>query len=222
MSRITAIRQGSRGKQIKVFLDGKYAFGLEAEIAAGEGLRVGQELSDSQVENLLGSNSLQRCFDAAYRYLDYRPRSESEMRDRLHRRGFDRETIDKVLNRLKENGLVDDTAFAEFWKDNRQAFSPRSKRLMRLELAQKGIARDIAEQIVGTSDDADSAYRAALGKARILHETDYQGFRRRLGSYLRRRGFSYDVIDHTIERLWQEHGRKPDSTERANIAATRS
>jgi hypothetical protein len=35
--------------------------------------------------------------------------------------------------------------------------------------------------------------------------SDYQSFRRRLGGYLKRRGFGYGVINHTVERLWQEH-----------------
>jgi SOS response regulatory protein OraA/RecX len=35
---------------------------------------------------------------------------------------------------------------------------------------------------------------------------DYQSFRRRLGEYLRRRGFNYEVINHTVERVWQELG----------------
>jgi len=36
---------------------------------------------------------------------------------------------------------------------------------------------------------------------------DYQTFRRRLGEYLGRRGFSYNVISETTERVWKEHGK---------------
>jgi len=107
---------------------------------------------------------------------------------------------------------VDDMAFAQFWKDNRESFSPRSQWLTKLELRRKGVAGDIIDQVVDAVDDYDSAYRAALSKARSLPLSDYQGFRRRLGGYLRRRGFSYEVIVNTVERLWQEHGsRSSDS-----------
>jgi SOS response regulatory protein OraA/RecX len=44
-----------------------------------------------------------------------------------------RENIRVVMARLKERGLLDDAAFAEFWKENRQEFSPRSQRLTGLE-----------------------------------------------------------------------------------------
>lgn len=207
MSKITALRIGrGRGKRVNVFLDGRFAFSLETEVAVKEGLQVGQELSTSQVDALTRSDCFHRCLGAAFRYLGYRPRSESEVRERLQRRGFDGDCIEAVIARLKEQGLVDDLAFAQFWKDNRESFSPRSERLTKLELRRKGVVSDIIDQVVDSIDDSDSAHRAALSKARHLSMADYQGFRRRLGEYLRRRGFNYEVINHTVERVWQELG----------------
>ena len=207
MTKITAIRTG-RGRQqrVNVFLDSKFSFSLEAEVAVEEGLAVGQELSSSQIEALARSDHFRRCFNAALRYLSYRPRSESEIRERLQRRGFDRDSIEGVVTKLREQGLVNDIEFAEFWKDNRESFSPRSQWLTRLELRQKGVAADIIDRVVGEVDDTDSAYRAALSKAGSLPLPDYQVFRSRLGEYLKRRGFSYQVINRTVERVWQERG----------------
>ena len=105
---------------------------------------------------------------------------------------------------------MDDMAFAQFWKDNRESFSPRSQWLTRLELRQKGIADGIIAQVVDTVDDNHSAYQAALGKVRSLPLSDYHRFRRRLGEYLRRRGFNYGVINHTVERVWKERERSPE------------
>jgi regulatory protein len=207
VSRITDLREGKgREKRINIFLDGRFAFSLGAEVAAMENLQVGQELSDDQIEGLTGSDRLQRCLAAAYRYLGYRPRSESEIRERMQRRGFAVETIDAVIARLQEQNLLDDQAFAQFWKENRESFSPRSQWLTRLELKRMGVINDVAEQVVAGMDDEENAYRAALQKTRRGAPADYQGFRRRLGDYLRRRGFNYEVIVHTLEKVWQERG----------------
>ncbi len=149
-------------------------------------------------------NQLERCFKAATNYLVYRPRSEPELRERLRRKGFTPENIEAVIAKLKRLRLVDDTAFAEFWRDNRESFSPRSKALTRRELKQKGIAEDIIDITVAAIDDEDSAYRAAVSKARVLSLSDYESFRRKLGGYLQRRGFNYGVIERTIKRVWQE------------------
>ncbi len=207
MSKITAIhvRRG-RQQRVNVFLDGKFAFSLEAEVAVKESLRVGQELSNSQIEALAKSDYFHRCLNTATRYLSYRPRSESEMRERLERRGFDGDSVEAVLTKLREQGLADDMAFAQFWKDNRESFSPRSQWLTKLELRRKGVAADIIDRVVEEVHDDDSAYRAAVSKACSLPTSDYQGFRRRLGSYLKRRGFGYGVINHTVERIWEERG----------------
>jgi len=212
VSKITALRIGKgRKKRVNVFLDDRFAFSLEAEVVIKEGLQVGQELSASQIEALAKSDHFHRCLNVATHYLGYRPRSEFEVRARLQRRGFDDNNIGVVIARLKEQGLVDDMDFARFWKENRDSFSPRSQWLTRLELRQKGVADDIIEQVVGTVDDGDSAYRAALSKARRLSRSDYQDFRRRLGEYLKRRGFGYGVINLTVERVWEEREIAPDN-----------
>jgi len=205
MKKITALRVGkSRGERVNVFLDGKFAFSLEAEVAVREGLQPGQELSAGEIEVLARSDHFHRCLNAAAHYLSYRPRSESELRERLYQRGFNGDSVEVVLVKLKEQGVVDDMAFTQFWKDNRESFSPRSQWLTKLELKRKGVAEDIIDQVTDAIDDDNSAYRAALSKARSLPLSDRQDFCRRLGGYLKRRGFGYRVIKHTTERVWQE------------------
>lgn len=207
MGKITALRVG-KNQRMSIFLDGKLALGLEVELATKEGLRVGQELSAEQIEAMANSARGRRCLKAAVGYLNSRPRSESELRERLGRRGFAGAVQETVIAQMKEQGLVDDMAFAQFWKDDRDAFSPRSRGLTRLELRRKGVADEVIEQVVNTIDDEESAYRAAWSKADSLSRSDYASFCRRLGGYLRRRGFSDEVIDHTIKEVWSERGRK--------------
>jgi regulatory protein len=204
MKRVTAIGEGKRRKRrVNIFLDDKFAFSLEADVARKEGLRVGQELSEGDIETLAGAELSQRCLNAALRYLAYRPRSEAELGERLARRGFDSETVAATLARLKEQGLVDDLAFAQFWKENRQSFSPRSQWLVRRELKAKGVAEELIARVADV-DDEDSAYQAAIAKAHRLPISDYQGFRRRLGEYLKRRGFGYGLINNTVNKVWAE------------------
>jgi len=207
MGIITKLVKGKgREKRVNIYLDGRYACTLLAEVVLKEGIRTGQEISESQMEALSGKDRRQRCLNAALRYLGYRPRSEAEITQRLQQHGYDTESVKKTLAILKKRGLVDDNAFARFWIDNRESFSPRSRRLTGLELRRKGLSSDIIEQATGEMDDSESAYRAALNKARRLSPGDYQEFRRRLGSYLGRRGFNYAVVNETVGKVWQEYG----------------
>ncbi|OGN90271.1 MAG: hypothetical protein A2Z74_04015 [Chloroflexi bacterium RBG_13_46_9] len=205
MNTITALRTtGRTKKQVNLFLDGKYAFSLEKNNIAKQGLKVGMELSSSRLDELKNSLRYARCLNAAYRYLSYRPRSESELRDRLQRRGFPAEHIDKVVEKLKEQGLLNDEAFARFWAENRASFRPRSRQMTRRELQKKGVDKDVISQAVNEIDETESAYNAAVARARRLQNLEYQEFRQRLSEFLRRRGFTYDTINQTIRRVWQE------------------
>jgi regulatory protein len=207
MNQITALREGkSRIKRIQVSLDGRWALSLEPEVALTRRLHVGQKLTPEEVTELSCADQRCRSLDAALHYLEYRPRSEAEVRGKLRQRGFSGEAIEATMVRLRETGLVDDQAFAQFWKENRDTFRPRSQWLTKMELRRKGVAGEIVEQVVGQSDDSENAYQAAQGKARHLAREDYDVFRQRLGDYLRRRGFSYEVSARTVARLWQERG----------------
>jgi regulatory protein len=150
------------------------------------------------------SSSLQECLDAAYRYLSYRPRSEAEIRRRLHQRGFADETAEKAIAKLKEQNLSDDFTFAKFWKDNRLSFRPKSKRLIKKELRDKKVAAEIIEQVTEDIDDEEIAYKLGSRRLPALAHLDYPDFYRHLSSYLTYRGFSYQVIRGTAARLWRE------------------
>jgi hypothetical protein len=86
-------------------LDGKFAFSLEAEVVLKEKLQLGQELSAERIELLQKNSRYQRCLDTAQRYLDYRPRSEYEMNQRLTRRGFDAADIQAVYKQSEKAGF---------------------------------------------------------------------------------------------------------------------
>jgi regulatory protein len=209
MSKITGIKRGKRGaRKVDLFLDGKPALELLPETARKQNLKLGQELAGEVLENLARADLNQRCYNTAARFLSYRPRSESEIKQRLARHGYDAQTIEKTIERYREMGLVDDAAFARFWIENRNTFSPRSRRLAKMELKKKGLQPGIIEEAINDIDEAENAYRAALSRARRLAALDYKDFRVKLGQYLGRRGFSYGIIKEITGRIWKELRKK--------------
>ncbi|MGQ9546064.1 MAG: regulatory protein RecX [Dehalococcoidia bacterium] len=148
--------------------------------------------------------ALQECLDAAYHYLSYRPRSEAEIKQWLGRRGFAPRIIEKAIARLREQNLSDDLAFAQFWKESRLSSRPKSKRLIERELREKKVPAEIVEQVTEDIEDEELAYKLGIRRMPALAGLDYQTFHRRLSSYLRYRGFNYEVIRATAARLWQE------------------
>ncbi|MBI2887869.1 MAG: regulatory protein RecX [Chloroflexi bacterium] len=205
MPTVTAlIPQPRRRGRLTLFLDGTVAFQLHRILAREVGLFIGQELTPEGVQALQEREAFLSALDTAYRFLASRPRSEAEVRLRLRRGKIPGELADRVVERLKEQRLLDDEAFARQWAEQRAVASPRSRSLVRWELRQKGIGLEQAQQAVEELDDAEAAYQAGFRRGSRFKAGDYQAFRQVLWDFLRRRGFGYGVIAATIERLWRE------------------
>jgi len=200
---ITALKVQQKNRdRVSVYLDGRYAFGLPAIVAAG--LSLGRFLSDSEIDSLRDHGSFEESYNRTLDYLSYRPRSEAEVAEYLRRREVPDDTIIAIIERLRGAGLLDDEAFARFWVENRERFRPRGLRALRYELRRKGIASDAIDQALDDLDTSASAYQAAVKKAHQLNGLEQSEFQRKLVEYLARRGFDYDEARQAAERHWSE------------------
>jgi regulatory protein len=150
-----------------------------------------------------------RCYEAALRFLDYRQRSEAELRNHLlYRRKYGAKAVKSVLDKLRQGGLVDDRAFALNWTLDRVTFKQKSSAMIRHELMQKGIDVETVNLVVADINDEANALKAGLKKARLLGNSNYLEFSRRLAPYLGRRGYSGEVVHKVITLLWDTVNRE--------------
>ena len=193
--------------RINLFVDGRFLMGINAVVVLQMGLRLEQELSPEQVEQLQSEEVEQRAVDRALNFLSYRPRSREEVRRYLRRKETPPEIIETALARLDRLDFVNDRTFAGFWVESREHFSPRGARALKNELRMKGVERDVVDELVNDELDEERALRAGRKKAITLlnaSNIDYATFRNRLGSFLQRRGFGYQIVTKTVRELWKE------------------
>lgn len=204
MPTITAIKaQRKNAQRVSIFLDGEFAFGL-TRIVAGW-LQVGQILDEEKIARLKAEDELEMAYLRAVNFLSYRPRSTAEVRQNLRKYKVPALLIEPTIERLVEKNFLNDLEFAKFWVENRNAFRPRGGRALKIELRQKGISDEIIEEVLEALVDEESlAYQAGLKRAKKLARYDWQDFRKKLGAFLARRGFSYAVISPLLPRLWDE------------------
>jgi regulatory protein len=128
------------------------------------------------------------------------------VRQRLRRAGVAADAVDGVLAQLREHGLVNDAAFAQYWLEQRQTFRPRGARLVRAELRQHGISTDLAsaaaDGLAGSAEE--DAYRAVQKRAVRLASADERTFKQRLSAFLTRRGFDWQIVSTVVDRLYNE------------------
>jgi regulatory protein len=211
--RVTALRVRKRNKKlVNVHLDGEQAFALTAIQAAR--LHVGQTLTAEEIAALRAGDEAERAYERALSLLSYRPRSESEVRGRLRRKQVEAEAIDSAVERLKRAGLLDDLEFARYWIENRLRFRPRGARALRHELRARGVPHPVISEALEGYDEQAAAEKAALDGARRLAHLDPQGFRRRLGAYLARRGFNYAIVKPLVQDMLEQQASREDEPER--------
>jgi regulatory protein len=203
--RITAIRPQQRDpERVNVFLDGAFAFGLPLIVVAQESLSVGDHLSPAQIAHLEALDEQAKAVGAALNLLARRPRSEREVRDRLKQKGYPPETIDLAISKLEGWRYVDDEAFARYWIENREANRPRGRRLLEQELRFKGVDRETIRETIADADVDERQGALELGrtKLRSYRNLDPEVARRRLGSFLARRGYGYDIVKPVLADLF--------------------
>lgn len=194
--------QKKSAERVNVYIEGTFAFGLSV-IDALE-LRVGQMLSDSEIELWRARDETGRAYERALRLLAQRGHSADEIRQALTRAKIPAATIDATLARLETNGYLDDLAFAQAWLNDRLMFRPISARAVRYELHAKGVAEAIIDEVLAGFDGADAAYRAVRKQVRRLVGHDRRTAYARLVPFLARRGFDYGTARVAIDRLLEE------------------
>jgi regulatory protein len=215
--RITSLEpQANNPERINLYVDGHFLLGVNAAIVFQMGLQLEQELLPDQLEQLRSEEVEQQAVDRALNYLSFRPRSREEVRRYLRRKGTSPEIIEAALARLDRLDFVNDRDFASFWIETREQFSPRGAHALKNELRMKGVERDVVDELVDDEQDEDRALRAGRKKAlSLIHipDIDYATFRTRLGSFLQRRGFGYEVSTRTVRVLWKELKEEPEEDE---------
>jgi regulatory protein len=198
---ITKIEPQKRNpRRRSVFIDGRFAFGVDEEVVSRLGLEKGESLTETRIGKILAGKRENEAKEAALRFLSFRRRTEKEIRDKLRGRGFDQKAIKKTIEKLKGYDLINDHEFATAWVKDRLAHRPRGKRLLRQELWKKGIAKDIIDQV--TEQLCQNEGRSAsevLARARKRYESlEPQVARRRMLGLLVRRGFSYETAKDAL------------------------
>ncbi len=203
MKKITALTVQKRDpNRVNVYLDGEFAFGLARITAAW--LKVGEGLDEAKIQQLQAEDAKERAIQQALLFLSYRARSESEIRKNLRKHEIPEAVIEQTLARLRHDGLANDGQFARAWVENRSAFRPRSRRMLAMEMRQKGLDDETTSAALENVDDEALAYEAAQKKATRFKDLEWQDYRKKLSEFLARRGFSYSVIAPVVTKIWNE------------------
>ena len=180
-----------------IYVDGKYSFSLDELQLVQNGLHSGLEISEAQLEQLKSESDFGKNYIRAVDLISRRLRSEREIRDYAFRKQWTKSNTERVIERLKARGYLDDRRFAELFFSSRHQSGRYSLKRIRLDLVKKGISSDIIDDLCQAN--GDSAALLKLIKKRINKYDDEN----KLIAYLARNGFRYDDIKAALDRYHQ-------------------
>ncbi len=146
-----------------------------------------------------------------------------ETRRRLRQLGYPQGLIDDVVERFAEVGYLDDTAFARTWIESRDRARPRGETALRRELALKGVARQIVDEVLADrldeSEEGDPNHVAATAllerkRAALEREPDERKRRQKAYALLARNGFDPETCRVVSASLARNVGETDDDADR--------
>jgi regulatory protein len=204
--KITKIELQKKNKhRYSIFIDDEYAFGVEADVLIHHNLASDKYLSDNEIDEILADDEQKRAKEQAFRYLSNRDHSEKELKQKLKRKGFSDQAIDKVIPDLKNLQFLNDKKFAELFARNRILQKPIGQRQLEFDLKQKGIQNSIIEEtlvkIYSEFNEAELARRLAVKRIQQLRGKTPIQIKRKTADFLLRRGFEWEIVREIIEEL---------------------
>lgn len=193
-------------ERVSVFIDGAFAFGLALDVAVRHGLRKGIVLGIEQQEALLAEEGMARARSAALDLIAHRPRTEAEVRRALARKGHAEEAVASAIDRMLDLGYLDDVAYARTFVAERSASRGHGPSRLRADLHRKGVPPAIIDQAIASGVDEVRVREAAFDVARrrwtrLASEPDPRKRRKRLGDFLARRGYDFELIREVTDAL---------------------
>ena len=198
---ITAIKPQKNQKRVNIYLDNWFGFGLDLENFVKFNLKVDQELNDEKITKIIKEAEFQKILDKLLKFAMLRPRSKKEIIDYFKRKKVPENIKEELLSRLNNLELINDKAFAKWWVEQRQSFSPKSKRVLNSELLIKGIDREIIKNILEETkiDELKLAKDLIKTKNYKWEKFDQRTRRQKITQYLAGKGFDWNVVNDVLK-----------------------
>jgi regulatory protein len=198
MPKITSIEPQKRKGRYNIFLDGEFAFGADKETIYTFGLRKNDDLTEEKIGEIKNYDEFNFGKKIALNYLNYKQRTEKEIRKKLKEKKISEKSTDKIISILKDLKFLNDDQYAKMYIEEKLANNPKGKRVIAMKLAEKGISKEVINNVIDSKYSEDTEIKKAkellskyIKKVRAKSESDKK---QKCYRYLLSRGFDYEVV----------------------------
>lgn len=197
---ITLVERSKKNKKrYSVYVDEQFSFSISETDYLSMNLYEKKEITEEEIKHIKEVLNLREAKSTAIKYLSLKLRSEYDVRCKLKREGYGSKTIDRAIGEVKSLGYINDELFARKYVYDRVKLNPKSRKMLKYELMNKGIPEEIidAELKEYKADDAVIAEELVKRKFGKYYPFDDKIIRR-IYSFLLHRGFNPKIIEEAI------------------------
>lgn len=191
--------QKNNDSRVNLYLDDKFYAGISLELVVREHLKVGLEIDENHLKNLILEDEKGKALAKAVKYIGTNLKTAKQLRDYLRRKEYNPVTIDYVLDKLNEYNYLDDENYARAYI---LTYSSKYGKLkLKLQLRSKGVSDNIIDKYLESScvSSIDSVANKYMKNKERTHE-NYQ----KLSRFLYSRGYDFDDINSCVSRIKEE------------------
>jgi len=163
-------------------------------------LKLNENLNITQSDyNYIIKYVYDKARNSAYKFLGYKARTEKELRIKLGD-SYNDYIVNEIVELFKKHNYINDENYAEMYIKNR--IESKSIKSIKYELTQKGICRDIIDNIINdlNINDLNTAIKVLEKKFKIITDIN-QKQKEKIYSYMLRKGFDYETINKILKTI---------------------
>lgn len=207
MAEITKIEAQKRRGRYNVYVDGKFAFPVAESVLIKYRLMKGMELDKTQSAQITTDDEIAKAYGRMLDYLSHQLRTEKEIRQKLAEIGTPEEYVEPVLEKLREERLLDDHNYAASYVRTVMHTELKGPRVIRQKLRQKGIGELIIDDALTQFTEDEQLENGAKLAKKLFRSYRSQPTRRReekVRQGLMTNGYDADVFNQVRDQVEPE------------------
>ena len=193
-------------QKYRIFLDGESAFAVYKGELSRYHLEEGAVLPPEVYEELVNRVLKKRATLRAMHILERTDKTEAQLRRKLEESEYPKEAVESAIAYVTSYGYLDDRRYAEHYIECKK--QGKGKARLKMELVQKGISREIIEEVLESTDFGETRemIRQIILKKRKTDIPMNEKEKQRLYGFLMRKGFSSsDILAVMREEEWRNN-----------------
>lgn len=188
---------------VELVISGEKFF-LSYEFFSNLNLSLDEEIDFDVFKKISLENDFNRCKIYAIKQISYSQKTSFDIRNKLLKKKFSNDSINRSISFLEEYGLIDDRAYVRAYVLDKNRISKWSKKKIFFSLKRKSIPDEmINENLEKISDEEE--FENALYLAKKKAKDNSLEEKKKVYSYLASRGFSYDIINNCLGEIFSWH-----------------